>query len=178
MADLSFIIEEIKVKWTRLASDAVRSVAMSNKEEVRLVRQRIIDAWFEGFNGTPFSAVKVQHVTESHSINGFAGHLTFRSWTESSEIRTFASAEKWRSREWREDPGVESNLWVSNLVFDQGIIGLPKYSSIPGYSGRGWLDGVNLHFHQKEPLSSEILSSNKWVDFMNKVEKELYEKIN
>ena len=178
MADLSFIIEEIKVKWTRLASDAVRSVAMSNEEEVKRVRYQIIEEWFEGFNGSDFSSIKVQHVTKSHNINGFAGHLTFRSWTESAEIPPFSSAEKWRSRPWRENPGVESNLWVSDLVFDQGIIGLPLHSSIPGYSGRGWLDGVNLHFHQKEPLSFEILSSNKWVDFMNKVEKELYEKIN
>lgn len=179
MADLSFIIEEIRTEWAKRAEAGIRSVAMSNKEEVKRVRNRIINQWFEGFNGTDFSALNVQHVTESHGMSGISGgYLTFKSWTESSEIAPFESAEKWRARPWRKDSGVASNLWVSDLVFDKGIIGLPQHSQIPGYSGWGWNNGVNLHFHQKNPLSDEIENSPEWEAFMNKVEQELYAKIN
>lgn len=179
MADLSFIIEEIRDEWRKKAEKGIRDVAKNNIDEVKRVRNQIIEEWFERFNGSDFSDIRVQHVIESHGMNGFSsGFIKFESWTESAEIGTFESAEKWRSRPWRKDAGVASNLWVSDLVFDKGIIGLPLNSQIPGYSGWGWSNGVNLHYHQKEPLDFAIFSSSKWVDFMNKVEQELYAKIN
>lgn len=175
MADLRFIIEEIKGEWSKKANNAIQSVSKRNINDIKKVRTNIINEWFRGFNGTPFSQNKIQEVHPSFSGSGLNYYLEFETWTETSGIDPgeFESAVRWTS-----DYGGDPVEMVSSLVFDQGIIGLPLNSTIPNYSGRGWLNGVNLHFHQYDPLDFAIKSSEKWVEISNKIEKEIIQKIN
>lgn len=175
MADLSFIVEEIKNEWAQEARDALSSVSKSNVNYIKQIRSQIIREWFAPFSGTSFSQLKIQEVRPSFHVNGVTGKLTFDTWTDTDLIDpdNFPSAVRWTGN-WGGDP-VEM---VSHLVFDEGIIGLPLHSTIEGYNGPGWDNGTNLHFHQKTPLEQSIFFSEKWNNIMDKIENEIISKIN
>lgn len=174
MADLSFILEEIKEDWQDRASKALKSISKSNERYIQDTRWDIIREWFDPYGGTSFADHRIQEVRGSSSVNGMRGKLEFISWTDTDQIDPgcFPSAVRWTSQY-----GGNPVEMVSSLVFDHGIIGLPYFSRIPNYNGPGWERGVNQNFIQKMTLETYIQISPKWDYVMDKIEGEIYSKI-
>ena len=174
MADLSFIVEEVKEDINQQIKNALNSVAHSAKDDIKNLRSQIIKQWFGEFDGSEFFAKDRQIVEPSFTSGDMWGVISFKSWTESSLIRNFETAQRWVDKYDGESP----NEWVSHLIFDEGIIGLPLYSRIPNYNGMGWENGTNKNFHNSVPLSIVIEGHVGWIDIMDKISKDILSKIN
>lgn len=181
MADMTWITDEIKKDTEKRIINTMQSVTKSNVKNIKKIRNKIINEWFEGFNGSDFSAFENNIVNYNFSAKGLTGTFQFNSWTESSTLPLHKSAERWRSIWGGDQP---SNEYVADLVFDEGIIGLPQYATTyeanhngEKYNGQGWSDSINLHFHQKTPLSIVIDGSEEWDKLMDIIEEEFLSKI-
>lgn len=171
---ISGLIEEIYEEVNQRLKNATQSVAKKSDKRVKEIRNQIINDWFYPFDGLDFSAYSNNLVQKSFNFGNLSAHIEIDSWTESSQLPEHRSAERWRGIH---GGGQPSNEYVADLIFDQGIIGLPEFSSIPHYNGPGWINGHNLHFHQKEPLSMVIEDSELWDAYMDEVEEEILSKM-
>ena len=176
MASLSWMIDIINKETSKTILNALQSVSKSSVKKIQDKRSDIINNWFGGFNGSEFAATKVQHVQSSFSVSGLIGSLSFNTWTESSEISEFPTADRWAMK--YGEGSYSSNEYVSNLIFDQGIIGLPAKSRIPNYNGTGWSNGQNLHFYQKSPLRFALSDDSNWEGLYNEILNDIESKIN
>lgn len=181
MADMTWITDEIKKDIEKRIRNTMQSVTKGNIGNVKKTRNKIINKWFGEFNGYDFSADKNNIVKTNFKANGLTGTFQFDSWTESSTLEPHRSAERWLAKWGGDKP---SNEYVADLVFNEGIIGLPQYATTyednhngEKYNGQGWSDSINLHFHQKTPLSIVIDGSEEWDKLMDIIEEEFLSKI-
>ena len=167
---LSWIIEIIDKEVAEKLSSALRSVSVSFKEEIIMQRMRMIKQWFEGFDGSRWWSKEQQIVNSSWHVDGINGFISFESFTTTYGVGNFDSAEAWKER--NEVDGEPSQDYVSKLIWERGIIGLPLASSMPNS------DWVNEHFHIKEPLEFFMISNHGWDSLTEKLEQTILEKIN
>lgn len=172
--NLTWMIETIDEETDKVIRSALTSAARMNVKKIRNTRSMIIKNWFYPFSGYDFSANSNNFVKYNFHVENLSGVLMFSSWTESSSLPIYESAERWRSK-W--DGDKPSNEYVADLIFDEGIIGLPPVSQIPGYSGPGWYMGLNLNYHGKEPLSTFIQNNVEWTIIEKSIYDYIYSKI-
>lgn len=181
MNGLDWLIDEMIDKTNKKIRNTLMSISKSEKNSVQLERCKIIAKWTEDFKGQDFHALSNNPVTVSFTVNNLRGNICFDTWTETATLENHRSAERWLSK-WGGEKS--SNEYVADLIFDQGIIGLPEYARSykertgKEYNGPSWENGYNLFFIQKESLTSWIQNEDNWNKFMDKMEDKIYKKLN
>lgn len=175
-----FVIDLIEEGINKSTQNALRSAATSGRIKAINIRRKMIIEWFDG-NGSHISAPNANIEEDTFSTNGLGGMLKISTWTDDSAIEPYVDAEIWRDN--HGGIGVPSNIYVPSLSFEYGILGLPQYAntyeSIWGrkYNGRGFVEGENTAFTEKEPLESYIVNNKKWDDLLESLSQGILSKI-
>lgn len=167
MSSLSWVIDIVSEEVGKKVRSAIQRNAQSSREEIKMARGRMINEWFGEFNGYRWIAKDKQIVHTSWHVSGINGSLTIDSYTTSDGIGAFDKAEEWRSRH---GGGESSTDYVSNLIWHEGIIGLPLTSTVS--------DWTNPNFHKKEPLEGWVINNPEWDVITEKIKNNILKEIN
>lgn len=167
MSSLSWVIDVVEKEVEQKIRTALQSTAQSFKEEIQLARSQMIQTWFDGYNGSRWWAKNQQIVNSSWHASGINGSLSFTSYTTTDGVGSFDSADRWLSTHGGGEPSQE---YVSGLIWEQGIIGLPESSTVS--------DWVNTHFIQKRPLEDYVITNPKWETIAEKLKQNVLKNIN
>lgn len=154
---LSWIIEIIEKETRRRIANAIKRNQEKYEKHIKLERGMMIRRWFGDFDGSRWAVEALQHVNTVAHVSGINASITFTSFT-STEVGNFDRAEAWKAR--RKENGEPlpmdepSEEYVSKLVWEEGIIGLPANSTLT--------DWVNPVFHKNKPLDMHMQETTEW----------------
>lgn len=143
-------------------------LAQACQEATKEIRDKITEDWFAGY-GSPVSTNEAGLHTPTVSMSGKSLVCVTRTRTEDPPLFAPPSStvEKWSERH---NAGLDDS-WILHLLYDEGIIGLPKQGTVPLYGSTYW---ENPAFKKKEPLYDAVSDTSKWnPDFEKKVKSKL-----
>lgn len=129
------------------------------RSATREIREKVTDVWFRQWNGTHTKEATQYEV--SSSIDGDTLHCTVNTYVDSGAYGGASRARKYLD-DHPEYPELKDPAnWVLSKFHDEGIIGLPKESTVT--------DWVNSSFHQFNTLTEEMQINVLWKSFESKV---------
>lgn len=140
-------------------------IASACEEATREIRQQIIQTWdYFMWYSTDAATLYTQNVSATGSfMHGMKVVVVTDSKVESGMFNPpTQKASYWRER--HGGIGIDHREWILNLLFDQGIIGLPD-----------WGDTMNYHPARKGngTLESHFQNSGIWQSFESRVKSKI-----
>ncbi|MCB8639965.1 MULTISPECIES: hypothetical protein [unclassified Holdemanella] len=158
-SSLLWIIDIVQKEVRRRISDTIKRNQEKYEDYIKRQRGLMILKWFVIGDGTRWSVDKQQHVDTRFSASGINATITFHSYTFTEGVGDFERAEAWKARKAKDGIALEKNEpseeYVSKLIWEEGIIGLPADSTVS--------DWVNPCFHRMdEPLDQYMQTTTDW----------------
>ena len=148
-------------QWTKeQLRNRLKEVGTMASNEMKEIRNSIIDEWFGEFDSISMKVAWVQKRPRWRIYDNMAT-LWVEAYVDIGKYNEKPKAEAWRSKYGGD---LDSREYVLGLQLDQGIIGLPKESQ--AYPEHNW---VNPNFHQRpQSLMDYIVGHSRFSDFMSK----------